>query len=223
VAVAAHLLSATRRAQEDGDVSVGRYTQLMGNHEAFHVDQPIFHWPDELSAQDHATLCSWWGSRSMRVSAGVRTKGREYLLTHAGLTNGLWRRMGSPARLEDAVAALEALRDEHPLRLFRAGAMLGALEPDFSAGPLWAEAPTELAASWTRDPMPFSQVHGHSSSYWWSSGEWLVPPGMREGVDRSRRHVTVKVGGGRLVGIDPNHGTTPSPWAPLLLEGEVLL
>ena len=128
--------------------------------------------------------------------------------------------------VEEAADAVNALIPDDP-QLTRAGAMLGD-DPTMSAGPWWAEAGPELYASWglhTLDAgreLPFSQVHGHSSVFAFDQHRWReVPLMLRERikVNDIARHVTVTLPGGRLVGIDPGHDTTPARrWAPLVLD-----
>lgn len=70
-----------------------------------------------------------------------------------------------------------------------------------------------------------------SSAYDWRRSAWvrgLPPEFLRDvlrpasHVDEQRRHLTVTLPGGRLVGIDPGHGADAAPrWAPLLLTGRV--
>lgn len=172
------------------------------------------------------TLRGWWGSGRMRVAAAVTLDdGEQVLVTHAGLTSGLHRRLGRPRTADSAAAALEALRDTDPAALWRAGTMLGGGAPDLAAGPMWAEAGAELAASWVADEvlgaqLPFTQVHGHSSVIGWERGEPVLrAPELRDRiqVQRADRHVAVTAADGLLLGIDPGFGRTAhSRWAPLL-------
>ena len=203
----------------------GQWHQLAGNHEGQYVEVPAFDWPETIPADAQETLRRWWATGRMRVAAAVTLDdGDEVLVTHAGLTSGLHRRLGHPQTADDAAAALEALRDGDPGALWRAGAMLGGA-PDLAAGPMWAEAGAELAASWVVEEergvrMPFMQVHGHSSVVGHERGEAVLrAPELRDRiqVQQADRHVAVRAAGGLLVGIDPGFGRTAhSRWAPLL-------
>ena len=203
-----------------------QWHQLAGNHEGQYVDTPAFDWPEVLPGAAPETLRRWWGSGRMRVAAAVTlADGEQVLVTHAGLTSGLHRRLGRPRTADAAAAALEALRGTDPAALWRAGAMLGGGPPDLSAGPMWAEAGAELAASWVADEvqgvrLPFTQVHGHSSVVVYERGEPLLrAPELRDRiqVQQADRHVAVSVAGGLLLGIDPGFGRTAHHrWAPLL-------
>ena len=204
----------------------GQWHQLAGNHEAQYVDVPAFDWPETVPDVTADTLRGWWATGRMRVAAAVTLPGGEQVLvTHAGLTSGLHRRLGRPATADAAATALNGLRERDPAALWRAGAMLGGGPPDLSAGPLWAEAGAELAASWVADEvlgvrMPFTQVHGHSSVVTYARGEPLLrAPDLRDRiqVQHADRHVAVDVADGLLLGIDPGFGRSAhSSWAPLL-------
>lgn len=218
----------------------GRWVQLAGNHEAQYLAPPMFHWPERLDEDDIETLYGWWHHGTMGVAAAVANPDGDWLVTHAGLTEGYWRHLlGLPA---DAAAAADALngliRGLRHTSLFRPGVMLTG-DVDTSAGPLWASAPDELLPSWAASsaPAPFHQVHGHSSTVDFATGRHYRSPAhaARGGgpVDPSaavvttedpvRRHVTTSIRGRRLVGIDPGHGRRPAPtWAPLVLQGAVV-
>ena len=200
--------------------------QLAGNHEGQYVDEPAFDWPETIPDEAQETLRRWWATGSMRVAAAVTlADGEQVLVTHAGLTSGLHRRLGRPRTADAVAAALDALRETDPAALWRAGVMLGGGSPDLSAGPMWAEAGAELAASWVADEilgvrMPFTQVHGHSSVVGRERGEPVLrAPELRDRiqVQHADRHVAIDVADGLLLGIDPGFGRTAhSSWAPLL-------
>ena len=205
----------------------GQWHQLAGNHEFQYVDTPAFDWPEVLPDEVPTTLRRWWATGGMRVAAAVSlADGEQVLITHAGLTSGLHRRLGRPRTADAAAVALNGLRETDPAALWRAGAMLGGGAPDLAAGPMWAEAGAELAASWVADevlgvPLPFTQVHGHSSVVGYERGEPVLrAPELRDRIQlqRADRHVAVSVADGLLLGIDPGFGRTAhSSWAPLLL------
>lgn len=204
----------------------GQWHQLAGNHEGQYVDVPAFDWPEVLPDVVPETLRRWWATGSMRVAAAITlADGEQALVTHAGLTSGLHRRLGRPRTADAAAVALEALRASDPEAVWQAGAMLGGGAPDLAAGPMWAEAGAELAASWVADEtlgvrMPFTQVHGHSSVVVVQRGEPLLrAPELRDRIQfqQADRHVAVDVAGGLLLGIDPGFGRTAHDrWAPLL-------
>ena len=110
----------------------------------------------------------------MRVAAAVSVPEHgELLVTHAGLTAGLWRGIGAPSNVRDAVVALNDLPRTDPDLLWATGTMLGGAA-NRNAGPCWAEASSETYTSWLLeeldgDPVPFGQVHGHSSAFSWDT------------------------------------------------------
>ena len=85
----------------------------------------------------------------------------------------------------------------------------GTTAPD--AGPLWADTMTELLPGWADRQMPFSQIHGHNSLTTWRGDDTTVPPAGTEAlvtIDADAKHESVDLGGGRLIGIDPDHRDT---------------
>jgi hypothetical protein len=203
-----------------------QWVQLSGNHEAQYLAAPRFGWPERLNAAGEALLNQWWDDGLMRVAAAVRTgDGEQLLVTHAGLTATLWYRSGRLGTVEAVSDHVNAWIPDDPY-LWRAGTMLEGITNWF-AGPWWAEAGTEVYASWLEhvedgETLPFSQVHGHSCMFAWNHGQFWsgVPARMaaRAVVDQAVRHTTLPLTGGRLVGIDPGHAAAPAAaWAPLLL------
>lgn len=203
-----------------------QWVQLVGNHEAYYLTPPKFHWPERMAEDDLETLYEWWRTRRMRVAAAVEVDGDPcgYLVTHAGLTEGFWRHfIGMPAGALAAARALNALVGRiHENWIYRPGVMLTGVV-DLSAGPLWASAPDELLPSWLASsaPAPFHQVHGHSSTIDWVTGRRYghseLPVELTE--DTGSRHATAVIEGRTIVGIDPGHGRRPAKsWGPLLLD-----
>lgn len=185
------------------------WIQLVGNHEAFYLRRRQFSWPERVPRGTAAVLRRWWSSGRMRPAVALRVGGEDLLVSHAGLTRGFWRDvLGAPSDVTTASDALNALARRNGRALFRPGTMLGWRDPDHSAGPVWAAAGTEVAASWSGHELPFSQVHGHSSAYDWQTGRWHLDGALRASavVDDAAKHVTIALPGGRLVGIDPGHG-----------------
>jgi hypothetical protein len=203
-----------------------QWVQLTGNHEALYLGLPQFHWPERLPGGDQEIIGRWWATESMRIAATVEVLGADgqYLITHAGLTQGFWRHfLGMPVDAARAAAGLNRLIGSlHEKWLFRPGVMVTE-SIDLSAGPMWASSPDELIPSWREAAlqMPFQQVHGHSSLVDRTTGRHL---GQADRVGRFTddpvlRHTTSVIGGRRIVGIDPGHGRRPAPtWGPLILE-----
>ena len=74
-----------------------QWVQIVGNHEAFYLGEPVFRWPERVGDSTAATLQRWWADGSMRVAAALRTAAGDFLVTHAGLTAGFWRSvLGTP-------------------------------------------------------------------------------------------------------------------------------
>lgn len=153
---------------------------MAGNHEQLYVDRPVFTWPETLEPAAAALLRSWWDDGRMVPAAAVEcADGDNWLITHAGLTAGFWEHgLGSPTSARDALRGLAEARDDGSL--WFPGAMLTG-EADWHAGPVWAEAGTEVYPSWlnAENPLPFHQVHGHSSAYNWAESRWQAEPWVR--------------------------------------------
>ena len=194
-----------------------QWVQLAGNHEAQYLREPVFSWPERLAEESAETLRRWWASGQMTPATAVRTaEGEDVLITHAGLTTGYWQQVLD--RVPDAGTAARALNSlvgTHDDVLFAAGEMLGSARPSPLAGPMWAAASSELLPGWLGVLMPFSQVHGHTSMTDWASGRLRVRADLarRTTLDHEAKHETTTLYGGRIVGVDPGHGSQPRrPW-----------
>jgi Calcineurin-like phosphoesterase len=185
-----------------------QWVQLVGNHEAQYLRDPTFTWPQRLDAATADFLRRWWADGRMRVAAAITGDGEDILVTHAGLTAGFWREdLSEPGGARAAAAALNALVGVHDDMLFRPGQMLGGGRPALRAGPIWATARGELVASWLGVAMPFSQIHGHSSVFDGSPRDDAVTAITT--VDPDAHHETSALDGGRIIGVDPGHGSRP--------------
>ncbi|GAA5173155.1 hypothetical protein GCM10023321_74110 [Pseudonocardia eucalypti] len=199
-----------------------QWVQLVGNHEAQYLREPVFRWPERLDARSARTLRRWWADGLLRVAAWVRDDaGEEFLITHAGLTAEFWRdTLGAPRGAERAATMLNGLIGaddgaDNPA-LFRAGSMLHRRGPVRGAGPLWACTATELLPGWLATPLPFSQVHGHDSLFDWRKRRFRVPGDLARltVLEDEARHETTALDGGRIIGIDPCHSGEPcGRWA----------
>lgn len=182
----------------------GQWTQLLGNHELHSLRREQFHWPTRLPRDTVGVLRDWWRRGLLRVAASFRVGGEAFLVTHAGLTHDFWSSvLGGPADVEAVVGALNG--GSIPARtLFRTGSMVGGGSPQPLAGPIWAAAGRELVPGWHGHPLPFSQLHGHYTVRDWGSGRWYLPEPLRPlaELDADARHVTVRLEGGRLIGVD---------------------
>jgi hypothetical protein len=204
-----------------------QWVQLVGNHEGIYLPfAPRFPWSETLNQGGEDLLKHWWATGQMRVAAGLSTAHGDLLVTHAGLTTGLWSKIGRPTNIRDAVPALNALPEKHPDWLWRTGKMYDGRDSDWNAGPMWAEAGSEVYASWMgieadNIPVPFGQVHGHSSAYNWDRKQWRA---NRRIADRFAlmprvRHLRGVIGSQPFIGIDPDFGRSiRGPWAPLVFD-----
>ncbi|CCH78422.1 Metallophosphoesterase [Nostocoides japonicum T1-X7] len=189
-----------------------QWVQLVGNHEAQYLREPVFDWPDEVADATAETIRRWWGDGLMRVGVALPTPDGDFLVTHAGLTAGMWRAvLDTPIDARRAARRLNGLVGRRDAAVFRAGAMLGR-RASGSAGPLWAEAASELVPSWFQTRIPFHQVHGHSTLVDWATGRFRGSAQIEDltTVDPVARHETTRLDGGVIIGIDPDHGVEPT-------------
>lgn len=193
-----------------------QWVQLVGNHEAQYLRQPAFDWPERISDRSRETLCRWWAGGQMRAAASVRTATESFLITHAGLTVGFWRTtLDAPRTAELTAAAINALIGTDDAALFRAGAMLQGRKRGGDAGPVWAAAAAELLPGWLGRTLPFGQVHGHDTAFDWQRRRFRAAADVVRStvVDEEAKHETTVLDGGRIVGVDPGHGSRPRlPW-----------
>jgi hypothetical protein len=197
-----------------------QWVQLVGNHEAHYLRDPVFHWPDRISARSRDTLRRWWAGGQMRVATWVRDDSRDdtesFLITHAGVTAGFWRTaLSVTSSVEQAAMTINSLIGANDGALFRAGAMLHGRRRARSVGPVWAATATELLPSWLATRLPFSQIHGHDSIFDWQRRRFRAADALARltVLDEKAKHETTVLPGGRIIGIDPGHGSHPrQPW-----------
>lgn len=206
----------------------GRYIQLLGNHEAQYLGGPGF-WRQDIDPMVEAMLTSWVSDGGAQLAVALDTvEHGQILVTHAGLTAGMWTQgLDAPADAARAATLINKMLRANPELALRPGWMLGGHNADMTAGVAWAHVTRELYMSWTlvqqRRPLPFTQVHGHSSAMWWSKRAWdpMVSEAIRERalVSFEDRHVTVPFGDHKIIGIDAGFGrqTPYRPQHPLVL------
>lgn len=193
-----------------------RWVQLVGNHEAQYLRPPLFEWPERIDTATAETIRRWWADGQLVVAAAVESQLETFLVTHAGLTAHLWAEtLGAPASAEQAAVALNQLIGSGDEVLFRPGQMLHGKKRDRYAGPLWADAATELVPGWLGTVLPFSQVHGHATLFDWQHRRFRVGSDLAllTTVDEDAKHEFTLLRGGRIIGVDPGHGRRAQrPW-----------
>lgn len=215
-----------------------RWTQIIGNHEAMHLDmgvgkfyrcncseqaiQTLKHWREAGQIVSAAAITdveprTWTaGNRPMGQESIVR----DLLCVHGGVTKEFWsQKLDRPQTAIEAVFAIWAQSDKV---LAHEGLMTG-----YSygiPGPIWAAAAEEVLMSWDSEPMPFSQIVGHTTPYSHDRHTWRssIPRAVRKlgkGVPHERRAVLFGRGG-LILCQDPGYGMTPilDPQPYLLLD-----
>jgi len=208
-------------AHQVASANPGRYIQLAGNHEANWISLHNHFNTDSDSAAVNEIL-SWTNEGGMYLAAYIE-RPEPWLLTHAGLTRGVWESLSCPGSVADSAKAINDAW-ENPLfynSVAKPGMILGNPVSN-SAGVFWSDAARELIPSWDGHEMPFNQAHGHSVPWDYYRHNWKVPasaPHTRF-VNEDRRHVTTKVANMSIVSIDPCLGVRGNvPFEPLMIPG----
>lgn len=147
------LVSAYRYTQDD-------WLQLAGPNELMALNSPgVF--TNEIT--DRLLREAWFRTSANPepwLQIAAVEKGR--LLTHGGLTHGLWKEIGSPATADEAAAALE---DRYRNTLYQGDGFSLGHAPNYSANPIWADPLMETYPSWitAEENCPFGQIHGSTN------------------------------------------------------------
>lgn len=208
--------------------SPGRFFSIWGNHDLHYIPggpsvegRRLVTLVDATTA---STLRQWWDDRVLPLAVALDTSGGPVLITHAGLTVGLWEEMGRPGHIEAArmLNASVSCRDSVGLR---SGSLTTGIV-DRAAGPCWAEAVDELVSPWLdfsqHHEVPFSQVHGHDALVqdwdecaWWPAVSRRVMAATT--VDREHRRCVVAVGSATIASVDWIMLASPPKWhTPIL-------
>src|SRR5438876_996601 len=196
-----------------------QWIQLVGNWEARHLGGPGFEKRkqeiDPLNATGRKTLQRWAATDHARIAVAVRSaRGTPVLATHAGLSFEFWsQELEGTTDVADAAQRLNALLHDDRSTVFRTGKMYSPSRSGEPVGPVWARAGDEVWASWIGQPMPFGQIHGHTSPYFWGQNRWSAEVvedlKKRARLFRKQRHVWFDQGDHHIVGIDPGLGIRP--------------
>lgn len=206
-------------------VNPGQWIQLVGNHEAQYLGGPVF-WGDFIDEGAQKTLHRWWNTKKIRTAVAVRDydHDEDLLVTHAGLAPNFWE---AYCHNETHPAQVAAYINSWKIDLqFVPGAMLSG-EPRGNGGPVWAHAIDEIYLPWLKtDQVPFSQVHGHTTAFWWSKGHWgATPKDIRKHftLDKENNISTFNVNGKRIICVDPGFSryTSIEAQPSLLFKGDI--
>jgi len=205
-----------------------RWVQLVGNHESVYIGGIGFG-HSRVSIDAEAIIRTWvHNGRGLLATTVDSAAWGPLLVTHAGLTRELWVELGEPADPVDAARRLNRILRMDRRRAFAPGLMLQGVDA-YKPGVVWAAAGSELYRSWVGRPVPFGQVHGHSSAWDWHRQSWRpwTPEEVTEHavVDPVQRHLYVDIGGKMFAGIDPDwRGEDPGvAMSPLVVPGTVRL
>lgn len=199
-----------------------RWVQVLGNHEFQHLEGSPYFWKCKCDIDDVNIIADWFEmglaaasfavpaftSMKLEVSSKPKVAIPEsgILFTHAGLTWDWWNSLGQPENPVEVSMHLNSF----PVDLITVpGEMLGY--QGGRPGPVWAVGNTEVFNSWQAnpEPMPFIQMHGHTSSYKWGKGEWWrKDAGFKPFRDATKlnpesRAVITQMSDSLLIGVDP--------------------
>lgn len=208
-------------------LATGRYVQLWGNHDAHYIGGPDVSSRPGVQALPETTaamLERWYETGSAQLAYALESvELGPVLITHGGLTQGLWKQLGEPATPDTAAPKINELLND-PDRAFRPGWLMTGHYDD-AAGVTCPRTGVELAAPWLEQgDMPFSQVHGHEGVWYWPEDRFHddCPQAVRKAsvVDHARRFCEVQVGKHTLMSVDWVLGAAAPrrPWVPLELH-----
>lgn len=123
----------------------GRWYQLMSNHESSHLlgvayDNCVGCANPELEITN--SLRELHSQSLLFAAVALQAQDRWWIVTHAGLTVGLWRELGEEPPTT-TVEGLNAMLWSDPFNFVRPGALRG-YPPSGHADPLWAEVGFEV-------------------------------------------------------------------------------
>jgi hypothetical protein len=220
-------------ALADDLLGSGRYVQLWGNHDAHYVGGPdVSARPGVIKVCPNTAevLRRWYAEGNAALALALHTEEMgPVLVTHGGLTVGLWERLGSPTSAAVAAAALNELLVD-PAAAFRPGWLMTGVY-DRAAGVTCPRTGAELVGPWLdATELPFTQIHGHEGVWWWPGqcfhDDCPSQVAALSGRDDDRRFCWVQIGSKRLLSIDwvlGSHAPKDHRWEPLILHGEPVM
>lgn len=151
-----------------------QWIQLAGNHELPYVTNQVKFYPDEIPHRSAEILRSMKEEKRLRVAYSFTdSTGRDYLLTHAGLTQPNYDELCSLSNVTELSAkeTSQLLNNHNWNNLLTAGAILYG-HSNIRAGVFWADCISELYFSWLtpQNIAPFDQIHGHTNTRQWERG-----------------------------------------------------
>lgn len=210
-----------------------QWIQLFGNHEGQYLGGPEF-WSEDPDLSTIETIRYWRVDKKAKMAVGLvdLDTDEKLLVTHAGLTPSFWHK--HCLRSREMSIVVEHLNELAPTLRFKPGIMLNG-EPIHEASPAWAHCIAEVYVPWLQAQvanisMPFSQVHGHTTPYFWGQGSWgrNAPEKVikRTELDFDKRHsFTTLDKKTRFISTDPGFGkfTSVEAMSPFIIEnGEIL-
>ena len=211
------------------------WIQLLGNHEIAFFGGPFCtNWDKAVSQHSENLLINLWEENKIYIACGVTTFEdnnikREYLASHAGLTKSNLELMKTVS-LQNVVSFLN--KDIGTNNVISTPGWYYNKQITLTADAQWAEVNQELYLPWLKEKsMPFSQIHGHNSPYFWLENrrQDTIVPEVKDvtHIDNDRRiTVTSHSDGNKFYAIDWTMGNTiiKKVWKPFIIpNGDLIL
>lgn len=207
-----------------------RWIQILGNHEFQHIEGAPYFWRCDCAINTVNIINNWWDEGlatatyaldvpkkiQLDISNKISQPETQILFSHAGLSHDWWSALNKPDTADLTSARLNQVETHF---ITAPGEMLGV--QGGKPGPVWAVGNTEVFNSWIsqEDIMPFTQIHGHTTSYKWKQGAWWrTDKGFRTFRDATKLNpethaVITEMAGNLLIGIDPGYSTKATTFA----------
>lgn len=166
-------LACAEYAQKLIDVNEGRYIQLLGNHETPLLGGSLDpHWATTDLPESRPAVNRWWDERLASLAVVLRKDGHpDILITHAGLTKGYMKWLGTTTAFEAAQKLNSFVGNVSISEFERVGGLVtGSSNPE--ADIVWALVGMELHDSWKGENPGFNQIHGHSCLMEWEEEKY---------------------------------------------------
>lgn len=146
------LANAYRYTQED-------WLQLVGPNEMLALN-----YPGKFTGErsDEILRGFWFSGDEEHSTMSVAGVDKSRLVSHGGLSHGLWVELGRPQTAIEAAAALE---DRYRGTIFQGDGFKLGHRPNFAVNPIWADPLRETYPSWitAEEKCPFGQIHSASN------------------------------------------------------------
>lgn len=181
-----------------------RWIQILGNHDLAYAGGPyIESWApkNEMDPISANIVRGWLDERIVQLAAGLMTPDGPCVVSHAGLTLPNWQGLDT----RDWRSIVRALNNRVNPQLPNntvTGLVYDGGRANTKADTLWASLVEELYEPWLAygqtEPLPFNQIHGHSSFWNYNANCFMddVPEQWRQKItmDFTNRRSVMTIG-----------------------------